>query len=159
MHINEHGEVIDSEEQRTYIDYKSIGPKLIPAIPKPYSRTLVLLCQLWEAIKTSSQHNSGAALFTFGAMAMNLHFQSVVNEKAVPVWRARRWQNHNCQCSKECAGNLRKHIQGRKQGVHHSFGLEDLHWGNVRQPQQGASGKPHCRHLQPRKQRGVQARC
>ena len=36
---------------------------------------------LWNAVKICFQHNSDAALFTFGATAINLHFQSLVNLK------------------------------------------------------------------------------
>ena len=39
------------------------------------------LTSLWNAVEICSQHNSDAALFTFGTVAMNLHFQSLVDLK------------------------------------------------------------------------------
>ena len=50
-------------------------------MPSPYRPSLDGLMNLWKAIETCAQHNSGAALFTFGAVAMNMHFQTLVEFK------------------------------------------------------------------------------
>lgn len=81
LHVNDSGYIIDSDDQRTYFDHQQIEPRLIPAISTPYHRSLQPLVSLWEALECCSQHNSGAALFTFGAVAMNLHFQTLVELK------------------------------------------------------------------------------
>ena len=72
---------IDSDDHRTYFDYRSIEPRLIPVISTPFRSSLQPLVNLWEAVKSYSQHNSGSALLTFGAVAMNLHFQTLVELK------------------------------------------------------------------------------
>ena len=81
LHLNDEGCVIDSDDQHSYFDQQKIEPRLIPAINTPYRRSVRPLVNLWEAMDICSQHNSGAALFTFGAVAMNLHFQTLVELK------------------------------------------------------------------------------
>lgn len=49
----------------------------MPVIGNPYQRSIVPLISLWGAMETCSQHNSASALLTFGAVAMNLHFQTL----------------------------------------------------------------------------------
>lgn len=73
--------MIDSDEQRTYFDHQTIEPRLIPVINTPYRGSLQPLIALREAIEMCSQHNCAAALFTFGAVAMNANFQTLVELK------------------------------------------------------------------------------
>ena len=47
----------------------------------PHKPSLEGLIDLWKATETCSQHNRQSALFTFGAVAMNLHFQTIVELK------------------------------------------------------------------------------
>lgn len=42
---------------------------------------MCITATVWRAIEICSQHNSGATLFTFGAVAMNMHFQTLVELK------------------------------------------------------------------------------
>ena len=79
LHINDEEIAIDSDDHLSYFDYGKIEPRLIPVISTPYGRSLQSLINLWEA--ECSQHNSGSALFTFGAVAMNMHFQTLVELK------------------------------------------------------------------------------
>lgn len=72
---------IESSDQCIYFDEKHIEPILIPDIWHPYEHSLTPLVRLWNAVKICSQHNDGAAIFTFGAIAMNLHFQTIVELK------------------------------------------------------------------------------
>lgn len=81
LHMDENGVVIDSDEHRTFFDYQRIEPRLIPAISTPFRPSKRPLKRLWRALETCAQHNSASALFTFGAVAMNLHFQSLVELK------------------------------------------------------------------------------
>ena len=50
-------------------------------IHMPYSRSLQSLKDLWLALKCCTQHNMEPALFTLGAVAMNMHFQTLVELK------------------------------------------------------------------------------
>jgi len=79
--MDENGEVIDSDEHRTFFDYQRIEPRLIPVISTPFRSSKRPLKRLWRAVETCAQHNGTSALFTFGAVAMNLHFQSLVELK------------------------------------------------------------------------------
>lgn len=81
LHINDEGIAIDSDDHLSYFDYGKIEPRLIPVISTPYRRSLQSLINLWQAVNECSQHNRGSALFTFGAVAMNLHFQTLVELK------------------------------------------------------------------------------
>lgn len=79
--MDEDGYTIDSDSQKTYFDHQRIEPRIIPIIPKPYRRSKQPLMKLWDSVEICTQHNRGSALFTFGAVAMNLHFQTVVDLK------------------------------------------------------------------------------
>ena len=52
-------------------------------INTPFHAGIDGLINLWRAVEICAQHNSGAALFTFGAVAvaMNMHFQTLVEYK------------------------------------------------------------------------------
>ena len=58
-----------------------IEPRLLPSIQTPYECSCTGILNLWGAIETASQHNQGSVLFTFGALVMNLHFQTMVELK------------------------------------------------------------------------------
>lgn len=47
-----------------------------PYIPSPDGLT-----KLWNAVEICAQHNNDVALFTVGAVAMNMHFQTLVDLK------------------------------------------------------------------------------
>lgn len=81
LHLNDEGIVIDSDDQRSYFDHHRIEPRLIPAIRTPYRRSLQPIINLWGALHECAQHNSVSALFTLGAVAMNMHFQTLVELK------------------------------------------------------------------------------
>ena len=81
LHMNEDGEVIDCDRHRIYFDKQHIEPRLLPVIPTPFSPSLDALQDLWQALKCCAQHNKNAALFTLGAVAMNMHFQTLVELK------------------------------------------------------------------------------
>ena len=53
----------------------------MPCITAQFRRSLQPLKNLWSAVETRSKHNSMSAMFTFGAVAMNLHFQTLVDLK------------------------------------------------------------------------------
>ena len=73
--------VTNAGEHRIYLDKQHIEPRLLPIINSPFRPLLQGLTLLWDAVEICSQHNSDAALFTFGAVAMNLHFQTLVDLK------------------------------------------------------------------------------
>ena len=50
-------------------------------INTPYRRSLQPLINLWDALNECAQHSRGSALFTLGAVAMNMHFQTLVELK------------------------------------------------------------------------------
>ena len=52
-----------------------------PSYITPFWPTKWPLKRLWRTLETCTQHNSVSALFTFRALAMNLHFQSLVELK------------------------------------------------------------------------------
>jgi len=81
LHINEDGDVIDSDSHKIYFDQQNIEPRLLPAVPTPYHRSLKPLKELWLALKCCAQHNMEPALLTLGAVAMNMHFQTLVELK------------------------------------------------------------------------------
>lgn len=81
LHLDENGLVIDSDDHLTYFDYQHIEPRLIPTLPTPFRPSKRPLRRLWRAVETCAQHNSASTLFMFGAVAMNLHFQSLVELK------------------------------------------------------------------------------
>ena len=81
LHFNEDGCAIDPDSQKMYFDYKKIEPHLIPCTVAPYQRSLRPLVDLWRDVEVISQHNSAATLLTSGAIAMNLHFQALVELK------------------------------------------------------------------------------
>jgi hypothetical protein len=81
LHIDEEGLPIDSDNHNMFFDKQHIEARLIPVIAMPYHCILQPLINLWNAIEICSQHNSGAALLTFGAVAMNMHFQTLVELK------------------------------------------------------------------------------
>ena len=58
-----------------------IKQRLLPSIQTSYECSCTGILNLWGAIETASQHNQGSALFTFGAVVMNLHFQTLVELK------------------------------------------------------------------------------
>ena len=58
-----------------------IKQRLLPSIQTSYECSCTGILNLWGAIETTSQHNQGSALFTFGAVVMNLHFQTLVELK------------------------------------------------------------------------------
>lgn len=80
--MNENGDIIEADRHKTYFNHLEIEPRLIPVISSPYRPSLVPLINLWNAVEVCSQHNSGSALLSFGAVAMNLHFQTLVELKA-----------------------------------------------------------------------------
>ena len=59
------------------------APLLLPVINLPFRPSLQGLTLLWNVVEIWSQHNSNAALLTFGAVAMNLYFQTLVDLKGV----------------------------------------------------------------------------
>ena len=79
--MNEDGIAIDSDDHKSYFSYKVIEPRLIPVINTPYQRSIDYLINLWKAVEICSQHNGASALLTFGAVAMNMHFQTLVELK------------------------------------------------------------------------------
>ena len=81
LHLNEDGCAIDPDSQKMYFDYKKIDPHLIPCTVAPYQCSLRPLVDLWRDVEVISQHNSAATLLTSGAIAMNLHFQALVELK------------------------------------------------------------------------------
>lgn len=81
LHLNEEGYEIDQDQRRSYFHVTQIEPRLMPSIQTPYVRSCTGILNLWGAIETAAQHNRGSALFTFGAVAMNLHFQTLVELK------------------------------------------------------------------------------
>ena len=81
LHLNEDGMQIDPDSRQSYFHITQIEPRLLPVIPTPYRRSDRGLINLWEAVEIASQHNAPAALFTFGAVAMNMHFQTLVELK------------------------------------------------------------------------------
>jgi len=58
-----------------------IEPRLLPTIQTPYECSCTGILNLWGAIETASQHNQGSELFTFGAVVMNFHFQTLAKLK------------------------------------------------------------------------------
>lgn len=72
---------MDTDSRQMYFHVAQVEPRLLPLISAPYQHSLEGLTNLWVAIETAAQHNAPAALFTFGAVAMNLHFQTVVELK------------------------------------------------------------------------------
>ena len=79
--MDEDGDIINLENHRIYLDRHQLEPCLLPRLNSPYASSNQGLLNLWNAIEVCSQHNSDAALFTFGAVAMNLHFQALVTLK------------------------------------------------------------------------------
>ena len=73
--------MIDTDRHKIYFDQHNIEPRLLPVIHMPYSRSLQSLKDLWLALKCCTQHNMEPALFTLGAVAMNMHFQTLVKLK------------------------------------------------------------------------------
>ena len=82
LHLDDEGKEIDPDNHQTYFHIQQIEPRLLPDIRTPYRPSLNGLKNLWEAVEISSQHNSAAALFTFGAVSMNMHFQTLVELKS-----------------------------------------------------------------------------
>ena len=74
IHLNEDGMQIDPDSRVSYFQITQIEPCLLLVIPTPYRQSDRGLVNSWEAVETASQHNAPAALFTFGAVAMNMHF-------------------------------------------------------------------------------------
>jgi len=58
-----------------YFDLHNIEPRLLPVLHMPYSQLVQPLKDLWLALKYCTQHIMEPALFTLGAVAMNMHFQ------------------------------------------------------------------------------------
>ena len=81
LHLNDEGFAIDSDDQRSYFDNHQIEARLIPAIRTPYRRSVQPIINLWAALRESAQHNGVSALFTLGAVAMNMHFHTLVELK------------------------------------------------------------------------------
>ena len=79
--MNEDEIAIDSDDHKSYFSYKVIEPLLIPVINTPYQCFIDYLINLWKAVEICSQHNGASALLTFGAVAMNMHFQTLVELK------------------------------------------------------------------------------
>jgi len=77
--MREDGTVIHSGEHAIFLDKQNIEPRLLPLINTPFVSSKDPLINLWKAIEICSQHNSDAALFTFGAVAMNMHFQTLID--------------------------------------------------------------------------------
>lgn len=50
-------------------------------IPTPFTPSLKALRDLWLTLKCCAQHNKDPTLFTLGAVAMNIHFQTLVELK------------------------------------------------------------------------------
>ena len=81
MHLDENGIAIDNDQQRSNLNHHHIEPRLLPVINTPFRAGIDGLLNLWRAVEICAQHNSGAALFTFGAVAMNMRFQTLVEYK------------------------------------------------------------------------------
>ena len=81
LHMKEDGTIIKAGKHRIYLDKQHIEPHLLPVINSPFCPSLQGLTSLWNAVEICYQHNNDAALFTFGAVTMNLHFQSLVDLK------------------------------------------------------------------------------
>jgi len=79
--MDEEGFVISSDNHRIFLDKQQLEPRLLPILSSPFIPSNDGLINLWNAIEICAQHNSDAALFTFGAVAMNLHFQTLVDLK------------------------------------------------------------------------------
>ena len=79
--MKEDGTIINAGEHRIYLDKQHIEPRLLPVINSPFHLSLQGFTSLWNAVEIRSQHNSDAAFFTFGAIAMNVHFHSLVDLK------------------------------------------------------------------------------
>ena len=76
LHLNDEGKVIDTDDHNTYFDSKHK-----PVVYTPFSPSLQTLVDLFQAIEICTQHNRDCALLTFGAVAMNSHHQTIVEEK------------------------------------------------------------------------------
>ena len=81
--MKEYGTIIHAGECRIYSDKQHVEPLPLPVINLPFLPSLQGLILLWNAVEICSQHNSNAALLTFGAVAMNLYFQALVDLKGV----------------------------------------------------------------------------
>lgn len=81
LHLNEDGIELDPDNRHSYFDITQIEQRLLPQMPTPFRRSPQGLINLWQAIEVATQHNAPAALFTFGAVAMNMHFQTLVEMK------------------------------------------------------------------------------
>ena len=81
--MKEDGTIIHAGEHRIYLERQHVEPLLLPVINMPFQPSLQGLTLLWNVVETCSQHNSNAALLTFGAVAMNLYFQTLVDLKGV----------------------------------------------------------------------------
>ena len=81
LQLNEDGTLVEPDSKQLYLHLAQIEPRLLPAIPMPYNQSLDSFIDLWKAIEVATQHNALSALFTFGAVAMNLHFQTIVELK------------------------------------------------------------------------------
>ena len=79
--MDEEGDIINSGDHQIYLDNKQIEPRLQPILNSPYIPSKDGLVNLWNSVEICAQHNSDAALFTFGAVAMNMHFQTLVDLK------------------------------------------------------------------------------
>ena len=79
--MDEEGDIINSGDHQIYLDNKQIEPHLQPILNSPYIPSKDGLVNLWNAVEICAQHNSNAALFTFGAVAMNMHFQTLIDLK------------------------------------------------------------------------------
>ena len=79
--MNDEGFAIDSNDQQSYFDYNKIEPRLIPAITMVYRRSVQPPLNLWDAVSECARHNRGLALLSFGAIPMNMHFQTLVELK------------------------------------------------------------------------------
>ena len=79
--MKEDGTIIHAGEHRIYLDKQHVEPLLLPVINLPFRPCLQGLTLLWNAVEICSQHNRDAVLLTFGAVAMNLHFQKLVDLK------------------------------------------------------------------------------
>lgn len=81
LHMDDEGHAIDTDKYNIYFNQNQIEAKLLPAIILPFQSSIQPLIDLWKAVEICSRHNSGVALFTFGAVAMNMHFQILVELK------------------------------------------------------------------------------
>ena len=149
LHLNEEEYEIDHNEWRSYFHMAKIEPRLLPSIQTSYKCSCTGILNLWGAIETASQHNQGSALFTFGAVVMNLHFQTMVELKGgaqVVVLYGEAdvgKTTYHRQCGNEHTRHQGMQIQRLMSRIFHSPCIKNISWVNVQWSKQDQWGGKH----------------